>query len=91
MHAFKEINNEMKNKIIEYIKIQLINQENIQINADEDLLSSGILDSLSVMKLIAFIEESFEIKIDPEDMVIENFLDVNSMETFILDKKSQLT
>lgn len=78
----------MKNEIIEFITTQLINQEDMVISADEDLLSSGVLDSLSTMKLIGFIEESFEIKVAPEDMVIENFLDVNSMESFINGKKS---
>ena len=78
----------MKKKIIEYITTQLINQENTEIAEDEDLLTSGILDSLSTMKLISFIEESFEIKVDPEDMVIENFLDINSIESFIVEKKS---
>jgi acyl carrier protein len=81
----------MKNKIIEYISTQLINQENVEISADEDLLSTGILDSLSAMKLIAFIEESFEIKVDAEDMVFENFISVDSMESFILDKKSSVS
>ncbi len=78
----------MKDKIIEYITTQLINQENTKITDDEDLLSSGILDSLSAMKLISFIEETFEIKVEPEEMVIENFIDVNSMEQYILEKKS---
>ena len=78
----------MKEKIIEYITTQLINEENAVITEDEDLLGSGVLDSISAMKLISFIEESFEIKVNPEDMVIENFMDVNSMESFINEKKS---
>ena len=78
----------MKNKIIEYITTQLINKKDTEISADEDLLSNGILDSIAIMKLISFIEESFEIKVTPDEMIIENFMDVNSMESYILNKKS---
>ncbi len=78
----------MKERIIAYIKSDLIGNETSELSSGDDLLSSGILDSLSTMKLIAFIEESFEIKVDPEDMVIENFMDVNCMEAYINGKKS---
>ena len=78
----------MENKIIQYITTQLIHEENTEITPDEDLITSGILDSLSTMKLVAFIEESFEVKVGPEELIIENFLDVNSMAAFIQEKKS---
>ncbi|MEM9546193.1 MAG: acyl carrier protein [Bacteroidota bacterium] len=78
----------MKEKILIYITHELISDKDAKISSNEDLLSSGVLDSISAMKLIAFIEKTFEIKVDPEDMVIENFMDVDSMETFINDKKS---
>jgi len=78
----------MKEEIKEYITTQLVNQGDMKLTDDEDLLSNGILDSIAVMKLISFIEESFEIKVTPDEMVIENFMDVNSMEKYILEKKS---
>lgn len=84
----QQIIERMKEQIIKYITNELISSENTVISSDEDLLSSGVLDSLSTMKLISYIEESFEVKVAPEDMVIENFLDVNSMEAFILNKKA---
>lgn len=46
---------------------------------DEDLLELGIIDSLGLMKLIAFMEETFGIKILDEDVVPENFQSLNCM------------
>ena len=49
------------------------------LDPDEDLLEQGIIDSLGLMKLIAFMEETFGIKILDEEIVPENFQSINSM------------
>lgn len=46
---------------------------------DEDLLEQGIIDSLGLMKLIAFMEKTFDIKIIDEEIVPENFQCLSSM------------
>jgi len=49
---------------------------------DEPLFESGIIDSLGLIKLIAFIEEKFNVSIDMSEIMIENFNTVNDiMET----------
>lgn len=37
------------------------------------LVSDGILDSLDIMNLIVELESEFDIEIDPEDVLSENF------------------
>jgi len=53
---------------------------------DEDLLEQGIIDSLGIMKLILFIEETFSIKVLDEEIVPENFQCLNSMVKFVEQK-----
>ncbi len=53
------------------------------ITAEEELLSSGLIDSITIMKVIAFIEETYEVKVPPQDMVIENFNTVQSMSDYL--------
>ncbi len=53
---------------------------------DEDLLEQGMIDSLGVMKLIVFIEETFRLSVDDEEIVPENFQCLNSMANFIEHK-----
>ena len=43
------------------------------------LVSSGILDSLDIMSLIMDLEREFEIEIDPEDLLSENFESVDAI------------
>lgn len=45
---------------------------------EEDLFANG-LDSLGIARLIAELEEKFSIEIDPEDILPENFVNVNAI------------
>lgn len=77
----------IQEKIIAYIEQHLAGQDlDEAIELDEDLLGGGIVDSLGMMKLIAFIEEEFNCKVEPEDMVIENFMTVGHMTHFLQTK-----
>jgi len=77
----------MQQKIIQYIEEELSNEEiDGGLEATEDLLGSGILDSLGMMKLIAFLEEEFQIKVLPEDMIIENFMTVGHVGDYLESK-----
>ena len=70
----------MKDTIIEYIQEDLLaGQEDVDISADEELLESGLVDSIGVMRLIGFVEETYGLKVPPQDMTIENFMSVNAI------------
>jgi acyl carrier protein len=43
------------------------------------LLDSGVLDSLSLLRMVVFIQERFGIAVDDVDLVPENFDSVNSI------------
>jgi acyl carrier protein len=48
--------------------------------ADElDLLDAGIVDSLGLLKLVAFFEEQLQVAVEPEAMVPENFASIGAM------------
>lgn len=77
----------MNDILLTYIKEDLLNNEiEEDFDDNEDLLGSGILDSLGMVQLIAFVENKFDIKVGPEDMVIENFMTVNHIVTYINGK-----
>lgn len=74
----------MDDKIVHYIKNELVvSDESLDITPDDDLLGSGLVDSLGMMKLISFIEKEFGLKIPAEDMVIENFMTVSCISTYL--------
>lgn len=53
---------------------------------DTPLVESGIVDSLGLFKLIAYIEDEFKVKIEPEDILIENFATLNAIAGLIRSK-----
>jgi acyl carrier protein len=54
------------------------------VTREDDLLSGELLDSIAVLRLATFVEEEFQIKIQPADLVIENFQNVAVLAEFVL-------
>ena len=70
--------------IIKYIQDNLLTGKGeIELSPEDDLLGSGLLDSMGVMRLVGFVEETFNMKIPPEDIVIENFVDVKAITNYV--------
>jgi methoxymalonate biosynthesis acyl carrier protein len=57
---------------------------------DEDLIDNGVLDSLSTLNLVSYLEEEYGIKIKSEDITVENFGTVDQMAAMIEHKKTGL-
>lgn len=75
--------------IIGYIIKELHNgRADLEIVAEDDLLGSGLVESMGMMRLIQFIEEEFNFKVAPEDMIIDNFMTVEAMVNYIEDIKN---
>jgi acyl carrier protein len=53
--------------------------ELLPLKNDTVLLETGILDSLSVLKLMLFLEEQFGVVVDPADLVAEHFQTVDAI------------
>lgn len=70
--------------VINYIQESLLSGKGeVKLAAEDDLLGSGLLDSMGVMRLVGFLEETFQLNIPPEDIVIENFMDVNAIINYV--------
>ena len=75
--------------ITEFIKNQLVKEKTMKnIGRGDDLIESGIIDSLGILKLLAFLEAKFSIHIADEELIPENFQSIESIESFISRKKN---
>jgi len=59
-----------------------------EINSETSLISSGIIDSLSLIRLINFVEERFNIIINDDEVVPDNFETIKALITLISRKQS---
>ena len=50
---------------------------------DEDIFKSGILDSLNILNIIVFIENEFDIKINPFEVNLETLGSINNICEFV--------
>lgn len=50
------------------------------------LIEGGLLDSLGLFKVIAFVEEQFDVRIAPEEIVFENFSTINAIVNLVRGK-----
>ncbi len=53
---------------------------------DQDLLDERILDSFSIVQMAVFIEETFNVELEPEDLVRTNLATLSSM-VALIDKR----
>jgi acyl carrier protein len=66
--------------IRDYIVDNILNgQDDPPLSVEDNLIESGIIDSLGIMSLLMFIEEKFAIAINPDDLIPENFSSVQSI------------
>jgi acyl carrier protein len=66
--------------INDYISQELVRDPGLLPIADEtSLLESGILDSLSLLQLVVFLEERFGITVGDQDLLPENFASVSTI------------
>ena len=73
---------EVEERLLEFIRRELVSPET-SVGRDDDLLSGELLDSVSVLRLAAFVEDEFEISVQPADFVIENFRDVAALAAYV--------
>lgn len=58
------------------------------LSVDENLLEQSIIDSMGFLKLVAFLEEQFGIRVVDDDLVPENFSTLTAIRTFVERKMS---
>jgi acyl carrier protein len=51
--------------------------------ADYDLLSGGVIDSLGLLKVIAWLEDRFDVVVDDIEIEPDNFRTVAAMNAFV--------
>jgi acyl carrier protein len=71
---------QMESIVNEYISREIVqDQEVLPLSNDTSLLTGGILDSLSLLRLVVFLQERFKLTVDETDLLPENFDSVNTI------------
>ena len=70
---------EIEQLIVSFIVNDLQAATAQELDPDANLFAGGFLDSISIMRLIAHVEASLDLKIPPRDLVPRHFMTINAM------------
>jgi acyl carrier protein len=72
-----------------FIRSELIYDDEMDFDENTNLIERGIIDSMSLMRLISFIEEKYDIRVQDEDIVPEHFSSLNKIVSFIAQRRER--
>ena len=64
-----------------------LGRDTAAVGPGDSLLEAGILDSIGVMALVAFIEQRYGIKVDDEELMPDNFDSLDAITAFVSSKQ----
>ena len=70
------------------IATQILKQPNRKIAADESLISSGLIDSFSLMDLALFVEDTFGVRIEDTELNANTFDNLTQLTSLIESRKA---
>ena len=81
---------EKENGIKETVKRFILSSIAIaDLDDDDNLFESGIVNSLFAVQLMTFIEKTFAIEVEMDDLDIENFKSLNATTAFVMRKNGR--
>lgn len=70
-----------------FVSEELLNNT-ASVTQNDNLLTDGLVDSLGMMRFIRFIEDTYDLEIPPEDVIIENFRTIGVIIDYLLRRQA---
>ncbi|MFN2113879.1 MAG: acyl carrier protein [Anaerolineales bacterium] len=67
------MNSEIADLLAAFIAEEILNQPDRKLNPDDKLISSGLIDSLSLVDIALYVEEEFQVIIDDTELNSDTF------------------
>jgi acyl carrier protein len=81
----QQIDLTLRNFVIENF---LYGDRNAALDSRDSFLEKGIVDSTGVLELVSYLEETFEIKVEDEEIIPDNFDSIANLTGYIQRKRS---
>jgi len=85
------MSNDMNNKsqLRQFIlENYLFTDDESQLDDSQSFLSTGILDSMGILELVAFLNDDLQVKVETHEMIPDNLDSIDNLMRFIDNKKS---
>ncbi|HEX5002737.1 MAG TPA: acyl carrier protein [Bacteroidia bacterium] len=77
---------EIKDEIRNYVTTTIIQNKGLTITDSTALITEGIMDSISTLKLVDFLENRFAVSFEPHDVDRENLDSIDLIAAFVAAK-----
>jgi acyl carrier protein len=81
------VTDQIISEIEKYIAVQILKQPARKITADEPLISSGLIDSFSLMDLALHVEDTFGVRIEDTELNANTFDNLTQLASLIESRK----
>jgi len=71
---------------LERIRDYITSCVSVPLADDGDFFELGLVDSLFALQLVSFVEQEFDISIEPDDLDIANFCSIDALNAFVSAK-----
>lgn len=81
---------EIRDQIREFIMENLAQPKGISsFTDDESLMENGVIDSLGIFRLVAFLEENMSVRVSDEEINPENLKNLMTIEALVVRKRKK--
>ena len=81
------MNDAMISNLAQFIAAKILKQPNRKITPDEALISSGLIDSFSLMDVALFVEDTYGIRIEDTELNADTFDTLNQLASLIESRR----
>jgi acyl carrier protein len=78
----------MKQQLAEFITSQILKDPARTLTDDEALISSGLIDSFSLVDLALFVEDTFAVRIDDSELTADVFDTLSELTALVKSRKA---
>ena len=79
--------NQLKTELRRYITENfLFGQDDAALTDDGSFLEQGLIDSTGVLEIVAHLEQTYEVSVEEEELVPQNFDSVNNLAAYVSRK-----
>ncbi len=73
--------------IREFVVENFLFGDGAHVSNDTNFFEKGIIDSTGILELVSYIEETYNLTIEDEDLIPENFSSLNTVAAFLQKKQ----
>ena len=66
-----------------FIMEEIVSDNSMNLGSEDSLIEAGVIDSLGIMKMLAFLNERFSVSIEDQEVIPENFETIKAISTLV--------